>query len=172
MSSVGLAAIIAQRASGVRFDPYGAYNFYVEIEGILAGGFSEVSGLEISTEVETIREGGVNNFEYKLPKITTYSNIVLNYGVTAFDLIWNWYADVLEGNIKRKNGSIYILDNTDVPVMWWNFYDAWPVQWAGPSFNASDSVIAVESLTLAHHGIKKSKLSQFVSAATGVVSKL
>ncbi|MCD4809203.1 MAG: phage tail protein, partial [Methanosarcinales archaeon] len=63
--------------TGKRSDPYSAYRFKVEIEGIIAAGFTDVSGLTIETEVETIKEGGVNNYEYKLPKFTKYSNITL-----------------------------------------------------------------------------------------------
>ena len=33
-----------------RKDPYMAFNFVVEIEGLTVGGFSEVSGLQIETE--------------------------------------------------------------------------------------------------------------------------
>jgi hypothetical protein len=34
----------------------------VEIEGILVGGFSECTGLQIETEVETYNEGGLNEY--------------------------------------------------------------------------------------------------------------
>ena len=33
-----------------RSDPYAAYNFLIEIDGIIAGGFSEVSGLNIDKQ--------------------------------------------------------------------------------------------------------------------------
>jgi len=38
-------------ALGVRLDPYLGYNFLVEIDGLLAGGFREVRGLESSVEM-------------------------------------------------------------------------------------------------------------------------
>src|SRR5437773_2092002 len=112
MPSIGFNAAIAMasRALGVRLDPYGAFNFLVEIEGIIAGGFTEVSGMEISTEVEQFREGGVNDRQHILPKWTTQTNLVLKKGQTDLDLLWNWYADVVAGKIRRKNGSIYLLD--------------------------------------------------------------
>ena len=48
---------------GKRKDPYSGFRFQVEIDGIIAGGFTDVSGLSVQTEVDSIREGGVNDFE-------------------------------------------------------------------------------------------------------------
>ena len=66
MPVIGLntALAIGGRAVGARLDPYGAYNFLVEIEGIIAGGFSELSGLDITTDVDIIHEGGVNERQF------------------------------------------------------------------------------------------------------------
>lgn len=141
--------------SNQRFDPYSAYNFIIEIEGIITGGFSEVSGLNIETEVESIREGGANDIEYKLPKGTKYSNITLKRGITDSDIIWRWYNDAINGNIKRKNGLISLCDNAGSYVVTWEFVDAYPIKLDGPSLNAITNTIATETLTLAHHGLKR-----------------
>ncbi len=138
-----------------RLDPYAAYNFLIEIEGIITGGFSEVTGLDIETEVESIREGGANDIEYKLPKGTKYSNITLKRGITDFDLIWRWYDDVISGKIKRKDGLIFLCNQTGSPLVTWGFVDAYPIKLDGPSLNATTNTIATETLTLAHHGLKR-----------------
>lgn len=138
-----------------RLDPYAAYNFLIEIEGIITGGFSEVTGLDIETEVEYIKEGGANDIEYKLPKGTKYSNITLKRGITDFDLIWRWYDDVISGKIKRKDGLIFLCNQTGSPLVTWGFVDAYPIKLDGPSLNATTNTIATETLTLAHHGLKR-----------------
>ena len=138
-----------------RADPYAAYNFRIEIEGLIAGGFSEVLGLNIETEVETIREGGANDIEYKLPKGTKYSDIILKRGITDSDFMWRWYDDVTHGKIKRKDGLIFLCDQTGSPLVTWGFVDAYPIKLDGPSFNATNNTIATETLTLAHHGLKR-----------------
>jgi len=166
---VNAAVTIASRALGARLDPYGAYRFLVEIEGIIAGGFSELSGLDVTTEVESIREGGVNDYVHRLPKWTTQSDLVLKKGQTDLDLLWNWYANVVAGKIERKNGSIYLLDAQGIPAMWWDFLLAFPVKWSGPTLNASSGLIAFETLTLTHHGLSKSALSQTLSGVRGVL---
>ena len=43
------------------------FNFAVEIEGLLVGGFTQVDGLSGEVEVEEYREGGVNGYTHKLP---------------------------------------------------------------------------------------------------------
>lgn len=165
-ASAGIA--IAKRITGVRLDPYTAYNFLVEIEGIIAGGFSEVSGLSIQTEVESKKFGGENDREYKFIKGTKYSDLTLKHGLTDLDLLWNWYDDVIKGTIERKNGSIYLLDHSGIPAMWWDFYEACPVKWDGPTFNASSGAVATESLVLTHGGLSKPKASQVLSAVRGI----
>ena len=77
--------------------------------------------------------------------------------------------DVVAGKIQRKNGSIYLLDAQGIPAMWWDFSQAFPTRWLGPTFNASAGQVAFETLTLAHHGLSKSALSQSLSAVRGVV---
>jgi len=172
MPTIGFdaAAAIAGRALGARLDPYGAYNFLVEIEGIISGGFCELSGLDMNTEYDSIREGGVNDYVHKLPKWTTQTDLILKRGQTDLDLLWNWYADVVAGKVKRKNGSIYLLDARGIPAMWWDFTQAYPVKWSGPTFNATSGQVAFETLTLAHHGLTKSALSQALSAVRGAIN--
>jgi phage tail-like protein len=53
-----------------RKDPYLSFRFLVEIQGLIVGRFSEVFGLQAETEIESITEGGVNDYVPKLPKIT------------------------------------------------------------------------------------------------------
>ncbi|MFZ3058855.1 MAG: phage tail protein [Candidatus Methanoperedens sp.] len=137
---------------GKRKDPYSTFRFLVEIEGIIAGGFTDVSGLSIQTEVDSIREGGVNDFEYKLPRGTKYTDITLKRGLTDWEL-YNWYKDVIHGKISRKSGAIYLLDHEGNQVMDWYFFEAYPVKWDVSSFNATSNTVASETLVLTHHGV-------------------
>ncbi|RKG72385.1 phage tail protein [Corallococcus exercitus] len=149
----GGAAAAAAARLGIRDDPYFGYNFLVEIQGMIAGGFSEVSGLRINTSVESMREGGVNTHEYKLPGQTSYGDLVLRRGVSDVDLLWHWYQDVIDGKISRRNGTIYLMNHVGIPLRWWNFVRAYPTAWEGPEFNATSPQIAVQSLTLVHEGL-------------------
>ncbi len=135
--------------------PYLNFKFHVEIEGLIVAGFSEASGLQVETESEDYQEGGVNDHVHKLPKISKQSNISLKRGITDSDVLWNWHQDVVNGKIKRKNGRIILFDFQGNEKWRWTFEEAFPVRWSGPDFRADGSVVAVESLELVHHGIKK-----------------
>ncbi|WP_151735271.1 phage tail protein ['Paenibacillus yunnanensis' Narsing Rao et al. 2020] len=138
---------------GYREDPYLAYNFIVEIDGISVAGFSEVSGLSIETQVERKTFGGENHKEFVFLTGTKHSDLTLKNGVTGDNYLWSWYQNVMNGVISRRSGSICLLDHSGNPQVWWNFIEACPIKWEGPAFNAGSSSIAVESLVLTHNGL-------------------
>jgi phage tail-like protein len=139
-----------------RLDPYVAFNFLVEIEGLIVGGFSEVSGLESEVEVTSYREGGVNRYQHSLPGPVSYPNLVLTHGLSDIDTLWNWYDSVTRGIIRRKNGTIIVLDRQHTPAVWWEFLNAYPVKWRGPSLEAGNgTAVAVEQVELVHEGLRK-----------------
>lgn len=136
-------------------DPLLGFRFLVVIDGLLVGGFSEVSGLQAEIEIEDVEEGGVNDFSHKLPKQTKFQNLILKRGITESDTLWKWHQDVVNGIIRRMSGYIILFDSEGNEKWSWNFVDAFPVKWIGPELNAKNDSIALESLELAHHGIKK-----------------
>ena len=137
----------------LRIDPFMAYRFVVVIEQIIEAGFSEMSGLDVTTQTEDYREGGVNDFVYKLPKETTFANLVLKKGLADLSTLWKWHSDVVAGNIQRRSVHIMLLrDRIPVPAQMWSFKEAFPVKWSGPQLKADGNTIAFQSLELAHHG--------------------
>lgn len=140
---------------GVRNDPYQIFNFHVEIQGIFAGGFSECSGLQIETEYFDYREGGQNDFIHRFAGPTKYPPLVLKHGLTQIEGLWSWHQQVVKGTIERKNGTIYLLDKRRIPVMWWDFKEAFPVKWTGPDMRATSNEVAFESVELAHRGLSR-----------------
>lgn len=140
-------------ASLLRNDPYHAFNFFVEIEGIFAGGFSECSGLEVEAETYAYREGGVNDFEHTFVGPFRSGPLVLKRGLTLVDSLWLWFQETMRGNIVRKNGTVYLLNQMHIPVVWWNFKEAVPVRWTGPELNAGSNEVAFTSVELAHRGL-------------------
>jgi phage tail-like protein len=175
LPSVGLNTAFSALTNllGVRFDPYQACNFMVEIEGILAGSFSECSGLQIETEYLDYREGGRNDYVHRLSGPTKYPPLVLKHGITQVDGLWNWHQDVTQGTINRKNGTVYLLDRMRIPIIFWNFKDAFPVKYTGPEFRADSATIAFESVELVHHGLSRPTLGgvlgEIGSAVAGAI---
>ena len=170
--SIGLSTAFAAVTNllGVRADPYQAFNFLVEIEGILAGGFSECSGLQVETEFFDYREGGRNEYVHRFAGPTKYPPLVLKHGLTQMDGLWNWHQDVTQGTINRKNGTIFLLDKQRVPVMFWNFKEAFPVKWTGPDFRADSASVAFETVELAHRGLSRPTLGHELGTVGSAIS--
>ena len=135
-------------------DPLTTFRFKVklEIDKVIEAGFSECSGLQVETEVEEIREGGLNEYMHRLPKGSKYVNLTLKHGMTDSDVLWNWYKDVINGTVKRKLVSVLLLDGEGNEKWRWNCQGAYPVKWTGPELKADASAVAIETLEIAHNG--------------------
>ncbi len=140
---------------GQPVDPFGAYNFLVEIDGITRAAFQECSGFDSTVDIIEHREGGQNTTTRKLPGMTKYSNIQLKWGLTDDRDLYDWHRRIVQGAIERKNGSIVLLDRRGDEVARWNFVRAWPSKWDGPDLNAEGTDVAIEMLELAHEGIER-----------------
>lgn len=136
-------------------DPYKVFRFAVEINGTRVGGFSEVTGLEVRTEFDEHREGGVNDFVHKIAKETRYPNLTLKRGITDKTDFWDWHQQIVTGEIERKTVSVVLLDEVGAEKWRWVFRDAYPVKWNGTDLNATGNTVLVESVELAHHGMTK-----------------
>ena len=158
-------------SSGARTDPALGHNFMISLldstsvltpasppalAGILdsaVGGFSECSGLELTLQAEEYKEGGNNGSVLKFASRATWSNITLKRGVTANAELWQWHFSFVEGRGKRRDGVIVLLDGARLPVQVWYFRRGLPVKYSGPSLNAAQHAVAIESIEIGHEGI-------------------
>lgn len=133
--------------------PYVSFRFRIEIDNVIAGGFTECSGLQVETEVEEHREGGLNEFSHKLPKGAKYGTITLKRGFIDGTDLWDWNQKVIAGQTQqRKNLSIILLDGTGNDKIRWDVRDALPVKWSSSEFKSDGNTVMVETLELVHHG--------------------
>ena len=139
-----------------RDDPFKAFNFLVEIDGVTRAAFSEVSGLGSETAVIEYRVGSEKvNWVRKLPGLTRFGNITLRRGVTQDADLWNWRKSIVDGEIDRRNGAIVLLDDKRTEVVRWNFRNGWICKWVGPTLNAKANEVAIESIEIAHEGLER-----------------
>ena len=144
--------------TGARIDPYRNFNFLVELDGIdqVKASFTECSGLGSTTEIIETREGGDNTTVRKLPGKTSYSDITLKWGMTDSTELWEWRQQIVEGRVARKNGAIVVFDlDNHTEVARWNFERAWPSKYEASAFSAKGNDIAVDTLVLAHEGLRR-----------------
>jgi phage tail-like protein len=137
-----------------RQDPFRGFRFLIEIEGLTSAGFLRVKGLQREVKHESFREGGVNDYEHKLFSQVSYPMVVLERGLALGDL-WQWAFDASEGNIKRKNVRIRLRNEAGEKAWAWQLDWALPVKWSLSDLDANSSQVSIESLELAHHGLRR-----------------
>jgi phage tail-like protein len=154
--------------SPLRIDPYRSFNFAIAlidsssalaatataIGSVVAGGFSECTGLEMSLEVEEYREGGNNGTVLRFPTRMKWNNLRLKRGVALLDDLWLWHYGFAQGQVQRRDGVVSMLDEQQNPVKVWSFTRGLPVKWSGPSLNAAQNQVAIEELEIAHEGLR------------------
>ena len=137
-----------------RLDPLRGFRFLLEIEGITSGGFMRVKGLSREVRHESYREGGVNDYEHKLVTQVTYPAVVLERGL-ALDDLWQWAQDAADGDVHRKTIWIRLQDEAGQKVWSWQLEHAIPVKWTASDLDAQQAQVVMESLEIAHHGMRK-----------------
>ena len=146
----------APAQTGVWTDPYRAYNFKLEIQGVTEGHFTECSGLGVKVDVISYREGGASQIIHRLPGQVSYADITLRYGLTNSRQLWEWFLTSMRGKVERRNISIVLLDSDGVTeAMRWNLINAWVSEWRGSVLNASAHEVAIESMTLVFETLER-----------------
>ena len=135
--------------------PHGKFNYKVEIDGLEAGGFSEVTGFDASIDVIEYREGDMTQTPIKIPGLKKYGNITLKQGLVDSMVLYEWMTAGLEGDVERKTLTITLLDIAGSPAASRQIINAWPVKYTAPDFNATSSEVAIESLEIAHEGMTR-----------------
>jgi len=138
--------------------PHRNFRFRLEIDGLEAGGFSEVNGFDATFDVVEYRQGDDPVITpRKLPGLIKYGNITLKWGASDSLVLYEWLMDVNEGNIQQKTVTITALDEEGNPSASWRCINAWPIKYTAPDFNATASEVAMESLELAHEGLTRTE---------------
>ncbi|MFC5741354.1 phage tail protein [Dyella tabacisoli] len=141
-------------ATAERRDPYRAFNFLLQIDGIPLGGFSEASGLTAEGDAVDYREGSDKQSNVrKLVGLRKYANITLKRGYTQDTSLWDWYIKIRNGVPDRRNVTIVLMNEARTPVLRWHAENVWINKIEGPSFKASGNEVAIESVELVHEGL-------------------
>jgi len=140
--------------------------FLFEVDGIEIGLFASVRGLQVSSETQTITEGGQNGFAYRLPGRLEWPNITFSRGLTDADALFDWVNKTsgegfaAAGNkITRSTGAITAVASDGSRLRSWSLEGVFPVRWTGPDFAAANDDPLTEELEVAHHGFRSSNSS-------------
>ena len=131
-----------------------AFSFKVNVAGITGayeGSFQEVTGLTAKLGTETIKEGGENRFEHRLPNPPKYENLVLKRGMVLNSDLINWARKAIEEfSFKTTTVNVNLLDETSAPIASWSFKNAYPVALKVSDLKAQDNAIVIETLELSY----------------------
>lgn len=134
--------------------PLTTFHFIVNWGGVRIG-FTEVTGLDIQTEVISYREGSSPDYQYiKMPGMKRNGNITLKRGLVKGDNdFFNWYNTILLNNVERRDITISLLNEKHEPAVTWRVRNAFPVKVSGPELKAGANEIAIETLEITHEGL-------------------
>src|SRR5678816_3558754 len=98
--------------------PIPKFHFQVEWGGSKIG-FTEVTGLDVSTDMIEYREGSSPEYhKIKMPGMQKFSNITLKRGTFKGDNdFYNWWNTIALNTIERRNLVISLLNENHEPVV-------------------------------------------------------
>lgn len=140
------------KGSGKMAYPHGRFRYKVEIDGLDAGGFSEVTGIGVSNDVMEYREGDMVQTPMKILGVK-YGTITLKQGIADSMVLYDWIIKGVDGAVDRKTITITLLDEEGAAAASWRVINAWPIKYTAPDFNVTSSKAAIESLEIAHEGM-------------------
>jgi phage tail-like protein len=138
-----------------RPNPYGAFNFMVKLgnsggEDQIAGGFSDVSGLDNEITFAEYRNGNdKENHVRKIAGVNRTGDVTLKRGVIGDLRLFAWLKATREGDFGPQTVTITLLDEKRSPVCSWVLQAAQPKKWTGPTLAAKGGgTVAMEELQL------------------------
>ncbi len=135
--------------------PLPKFHFQVEWNGSKVG-FTEVTGLEVETEMIEYRNGDSKEYsKLRMAGLRKYANISLKRGTFASDnefFKW-WKTGALLGEVERRDVTISLLNEAHEPVVIWNVKRAWPIKVTATDLKADGNEVAIESMEIVHEGL-------------------
>ncbi len=83
--------------------------------------------------------------------------MTLKWGLATATELMTWLQSTVDGTCERKTITIQLCDDLHKVVAEWEVINAWPTKYTPTDFNATSNEIAIESVELAHEGIKRIK---------------
>jgi phage tail-like protein len=152
---------LSTRSDTYTEDPLLGFNFMLEIEGKLAGYFTECNGIGSENEIveHKVVDTAGREIVRKIAGRLKWTDVTLKRGITSNLEIWKWRELVVQGKMgdARQDITITMMSRDYKPVAIWNFSKAWPSKVTGPAFKADDNSFGVEEVTLVHEGMYREK---------------
>lgn len=152
ISVVAVGINFTNAASVFEPEPPMAFTFGLEVDGIMTGYFTEVTGIGSSNDVIEVKiVDGTSEAVRKLPGRLNYNMVTLKRGISSNMDLWDWRGMVEDGRIDdaRANCVIIVYDATMTPIAQWNLDNVWPSQ---ITQKISDDGGLIEEVTIEYEG--------------------
>lgn len=139
---------------------YPPVGFHFRVEFLNIGNdndirFQSVSGLSMELDVESIKEGGQNLFEHKIPGRSKFQDLTLKRGLLMDSEVIEWVKKGLyDREFKPANMVISLLNDEHAPIFTWKIFNAWVKKWNVSDLNASENAVMVETLEIVYNYFK------------------
>lgn len=139
-----------------RDDPYGGYNFLVDLGDGAEAGFQEISGLAHEIAMIEYREGSdKRNAPRKIPGLHKVSDVTLKRGLAGSLDLYRWMLDTRNGADTRRTVTVRLMsEDRSQAVVSWKLLRAFPVRLAHGPLRAADSTLVLEELVIASEAIE------------------
>lgn len=140
--------------------PLSRFHFNVEWGGAKIS-FTEITGLDMQVEVIEYRHSNSPDFnKIKMPGLRKFSNITMKRGKFEADFDFNnWLDQIANERVNgRRDLTISLLNEKHVPVAAWSAARCFPVKVTAPDLKSDANEIAVESIEVAHEGLRLMKV--------------
>jgi phage tail-like protein len=140
--------------------PVPRFHFQVDWGGAKIS-FTEVTGLVMEREKIEYRHSDSKDFnKIAMPGLVKNANITLKRGKFEGDFDYNkWLDDVANERAEgRRDVIIRLLNEKHEPVAAWSATRCFPVKISAPDLKSDANESAIESLEIAHEGLKLMKI--------------
>ena len=138
-------------ATGQPIEAHPSFRFAVRLDKAPHAIFTECTLPSLEVDIHEQKEGGYNSGVHLLPGRVKAGRLTLKGGLTSSNEMLKWYQDVAGGKPEaaKQNVDVVMYDAQGKPVLNLTFEQAYPVKWSGPTLNAGQNAIAIETLELA-----------------------
>jgi phage tail-like protein len=140
--------------------PIPRFHFQVQWGGSKIS-FTEVTGLVMEREKVEYRHSDSKDFNrISMPGLVKNNNITLKRGKFEGDFDFNdWLEQVANDRVDgRRDVTITLLNEKHEPVAAWTAARCFPVKVTAPDLKSDANEAAIESLEIAHEGLKLMKI--------------
>jgi len=108
-------------------------SFKVTLDGIADSPYESVAGIGIDIEDLPFQEGN-NQIKNKSGRYTA-RDITISRRFKKDKALADWVKQTKQGKMTRKSGSVILLNDDNSQVARFNFFEAWPKSWSGPTLS-------------------------------------